>query len=975
MVRSFMSRFGVFFLLVGILFSMRVAYAQQVLPRAGQNFTFGIMLGPDHLLADSTAAATATTLTLTVVSAYAGCGVITSPSGYLQDFSFIPGTATIIELPYRLLQLNDLGKSNKGLLVHTTEPVNLVLHDYVVEAGDASQILPDGALDTSYVAFGWGIWDDPLALVPERNCNEFLVTAANDSTLVTITPSISSLNGLLPEVPLTVLLNRGECYIVKADTSNEPSDPSLSGSTIHATKPVSVMSGLTCGYVPVGEQSCNELMDELIGKKWWGSHFFVQPLGNSDSGVEIVLTSDRDFYAKFDNGFSNSTNGRLTAEFSGTAEIHTFDLQNNPVKVEAQQLSRGSYYSFINGDPTLVTVLDTADYTDTILWNTPPIPTDPMTGQTFQHWVPIICPTADLPRATLDGTPLALTGARASVINGSAFSAIDPSVNAGEHRLVSPDPIFALVTGFNNGDAYSFMPGTVGTEPRRDTIAHTLLLRADPAQTCDDFTIAVTLATPIQDSEYLISLTIPITYDPSTLHLIAVQPGAIPNDGNYTVDSSTPGFLTVTIYGHPIITGSDLFKIVFEGWKSVAATSVGKNATPSYCGDDAETLTMLPVTFAVAPTPDSLERRLLFATNNASICQPFTIVITTDSLVRLSDHLVLAKIEATFDAAREHFIGSKRGPLLTNVFYTESGQAMGDYQLLVTSPPVLSGSDSLIALQFDPQAISASDMIHVRIFYLECGDTLTRDTTLIFPVLQNVDTAHTMLTIVTSSVSLSDQALADIAISGLPGTADVKQFDLYLRYDHDVLTYDHTDLSGTLTGTWPMPTNTLGVATDTLHFTSLVKLGTVQGALAHVWFRTYVADSSYSPIAVGSSFIGTNAGCPTIFTAPEVSTLFVGENLCGDSLLRGFLESKPLFDVESIVPNPASGNITVSLARQTASPIAYELYDALGQRILAGPDVRGTSLQLDVSGVPSGIYYLRFSAEGYVQSRSIEIKR
>ena len=76
------------------------------------------------------------------------------------------------------------------LQLHTTEPVNLVLHDYVLDAGEASQILPDNALDTSYVTFGWGIWDDPADTSSERNCNEFLITAAMDSTLVTISHAI-----------------------------------------------------------------------------------------------------------------------------------------------------------------------------------------------------------------------------------------------------------------------------------------------------------------------------------------------------------------------------------------------------------------------------------------------------------------------------------------------------------------------------------------------------------------------------------------------------------------------------------------------------------------------------------------------------------------------------------------------------------------------------------------------------------------
>src|ERR1700733_1497668 len=91
------------------------------LPRAGRSFNFGIIEGPDNLLGDS--AQSQTTLALTVVSQYEGCGILLSPSGYEMDFSFAPGTPTVITLPYSLMLLNDLGKSNKGIIVKTTEPV------------------------------------------------------------------------------------------------------------------------------------------------------------------------------------------------------------------------------------------------------------------------------------------------------------------------------------------------------------------------------------------------------------------------------------------------------------------------------------------------------------------------------------------------------------------------------------------------------------------------------------------------------------------------------------------------------------------------------------------------------------------------------------------------------------------------------------------------------------------------------------
>ncbi len=703
----------------------RESFAQAQLPRAGQSFSFGIIDGP-YTFADSASYLRGTSLTLTVVSAYSGCGIITSPSGYVQDFSFAPGAPTVIDLPLNLIHLNDLGKTNKGLLVHTTEPVNLVLHDYVQYGGEATQILPDAALDTSYVAFGWGLWDDPSD--GEDNLSEFLVTAEYDSTFVTIIPSVRTLLNQADSVPFTVMLNRGECYIVKSDTSGHPVDPSLSGSTVRSTKSVSVISGLTCGYVPVAVQACNELMDELIGRKWWGSHFLVQPLDPNDSSGEIVLTSDRDFTAKINNTAFSSTNGRLSTSFKGTAEIRTFDSQLQPFPVEAHQLTR----SFSDcdsgfGDPSLVTILDTSYYSDTALWNTP--------SYFFSHFVPIIVPTADLGRATLDGTPLNQLGVPSSVINGSEYSAIDPPVLSGEHRILSPDPIFAVSTGFYVADAYSFITGTAGSPGLHDSATHALLLQADSATTCSDFNVTASLSPPIDSLEGEIEFTISITYDPSTIHLIGIVPMATLLNATYTVDTSKPGTVIISVLGHPLITGTNLFRLEFEGWRSTVATTVSLNSGgTTICSDDSEVLTNLATVFSVHPSEDTFQRQFLAFNSRAMLCHPFSLTINTDSILSPPDGLVLAKMVVTYNPTTEQLLGMTPGDLLAGKTYSQSIPTPGTYVLLLNPPSLLSGSNALALLQFNPLAANTSDTFRVRLYYLECGDTLTRDITVTFPI-------------------------------------------------------------------------------------------------------------------------------------------------------------------------------------------------------------------------------------------------
>jgi hypothetical protein len=421
------------------------ANAQQKLPRAGRAFTFGIIEGPDNLSGGGSSL-----ITLTVLSPYAGSGIVASPKGFAQQFTFVPNTATILVLPDSLMHLNDLGKTTKGIQVHTTEPVNLVLHDYLTAAGDATQILPDEALDTSYLISEWGIFND----VSEDNHSEFIVTAKQEATAVTIMPSETTMLGQAAGVPFSVVLNTGECYIVKSDISAGNLSTTLSGSTVSSSKPVSVIVGTTCAYVPLGVESCNELMDELLGKKWWGDHFFVQPLGNLDSVVQLVVTSDKSFSVQINGANSISSavgkGNQLQAQITGAGEI----VASTPV--ELQQLTQGSTFAVAGiSDPTLVTILDTSEYSDTMMFYSPTF-----SGSSFQDWAPIIFPTSKTSTIFLDGLALSSYPETSTIIHGSAMSAVNPSIGTGVHTIISPVPVFALGTGFDIADAYSFVAGT-----------------------------------------------------------------------------------------------------------------------------------------------------------------------------------------------------------------------------------------------------------------------------------------------------------------------------------------------------------------------------------------------------------------------------------------------------------------------------------------------------------------------------------
>jgi hypothetical protein len=148
-------------------------------------------------------------------------------------------------------------------------------------------------------------------------------------------------------------------------------------------------------------------------------------------------------------------------------------------------------------------------------------------------------------------------------------------------------------------------------------------------------------------------------------------------------------------------------------------------------------------------------------------------------------------------------------------------------------------------------------------------------------------------------------------------------------------------------------------------------------------FKTYLGSSSAKVYLDSANLYGSrqNCDCAALSVAPadSVQINFTG---CGDSLILAAMNDSLPFYIERIQPNPAQDKITVMLSG-SANP-TIEMYDALGRIVLVPPTTPqpppsleggvGGAIVLDVTNVPSGIYFLRLSMGGYVQSRSVVVQ-
>ena len=203
-----------------------------------------------------------------------------------------------------------------------------------------------------------------------------------------------------------------------------------------------------------------------------------------------------------------------------------------------------------------------------------------------------------------------------------------------------------------------------------------------------------------------------------------------------------------------------------------------------------------------------------------------------------------------------------------------------------------------------------------------------------------------------------------LASAGSIGAVDSLQFQL--AHNDDLLSFVNKSGISIQRGT-PLH----GMEIDTLGWRGTSSLPDTIGSLT---FGVYLTDSATTPLTLSNISFSNSRGLPNdcIASINDSNSGFTYLYYhCGEPIIQNAMLGVPI-TITSIVPNPAQNEITVQLSGDTRTTI--EMYDGLGR----GRDVRSTSLRsgimLDVSGVPSGIYFIRVSAGGYVQSRSVVIK-
>lgn len=323
-------------------------------------------------------------------------------------------------------------------------------------SNDASLLLPTNAWSGNYVVATWQKFD---ANAPDTWPGYMVITASEDNTDVTITTTAATnaATNLPPftiGAPQTITINAGDTLeLASFGTYGDGIPGNLTGSIVSASKPVQVIAGHYCTYIPdLSTGACDHLEESMFPVEALSTRYLVTApacIGGVTKRhlVRIVATQDNTTVS-----FDPAVSGQTTIPYAGgyiDVPLSNSDfLIDADHKIEVAQFMEGQDFITNTGDPAMTLAVPIEQYRSDYLFHAP--------TNYESNFVNITAPTGA--SVVLDGTPVS----GFAPIGGSGYSiARQPlaAVNGGTHNITGDMPFGISVVGYGQYTSYWYSGG------------------------------------------------------------------------------------------------------------------------------------------------------------------------------------------------------------------------------------------------------------------------------------------------------------------------------------------------------------------------------------------------------------------------------------------------------------------------------------------------------------------------------------
>lgn len=387
-------------------------------------------------------------LSLFISSESDASGTVEIPGlSFVQPISIRANEVTQVTLPRNAQHTAANSIKSLGIRVVTDQEVTVYGLNQFQYSTDAFLALPVDVLGLEYLNISYQGLGGSYP-------SQMLVTGVYDGTEVTITPATAT-TGRAAGTPFNLTLNAGDSYLLQATSGD------LTGTTVNATSPVSVMGAVKCVNVPVGYGACDHIVEMLPPVATWGQSFVTIPLATRKKGEvfrilasedNTQITVNRDPVATLQRGQHHEI--ILTAPSEITA--------NAPVLLA--QYSPGQSFDGVISDPFMMLIPPSEQFLNSYNFAT-------LTQSVgFRNsFVNVMAPTGALDSMLLDNTPVDKT--LFQPVGQTGFSSAQIALEPGSHNIRSLESFGIYVYGFGSYDSYGY-PGGMSFDfinPRGDS--------------------------------------------------------------------------------------------------------------------------------------------------------------------------------------------------------------------------------------------------------------------------------------------------------------------------------------------------------------------------------------------------------------------------------------------------------------------------------------------------------------------------
>jgi hypothetical protein len=398
-------------------------------------------------------------VTITIGSSSVASGVVTP--GDVQIFT-LPWVNELKDASSTVLSLASASNgayrvvSDRPVAVYQYSPIEYVIGNSNSFTNDASLLLPVTAWTGDYRVAS-------RELFTFQNITDYegfyAITASQDDTTVVLSPSatggiVKAGGGVAADGTGTIVLDAGD--VLQVLTAKNPSGVSdLTGTLVTADKPVQVIGGHDCTFIPANVGYCDHLEESVLPLQALSTSYgIVSPWIDVNTPkaqiVRIVATADNTtlIYDPPQAGAPASIDAAGSyVELAMSSESYIVTASE---KIMVIQYMLGQDAGGNKGDPSMSIAVPTNQYRESYLVHAP---------TNYQsNFIDIVAPTGV--EVLLDG--VAVPQASFTVIGASGLSAAHAALSNtgnGNHTISSASPVGVSVYGYGQYTTYWYPGG------------------------------------------------------------------------------------------------------------------------------------------------------------------------------------------------------------------------------------------------------------------------------------------------------------------------------------------------------------------------------------------------------------------------------------------------------------------------------------------------------------------------------------